>query len=228
MKMKKAEEIGAICEVNILDERVSEDELKIIISNYNKDESIHGILVQLPLPNHLPRQNITDIISPTKDVDGLTSTSQAKLLHNDDSSYLPATPRGIMTILDRYKIELAGKKVVVVGRSNLVGLPVSLLCLNRDATVTVCHSKTMNLPMETSGADILIIAAGKPNMIKSEFIKPGVVIVDVGITRTSDGLKGDVDLDDVMQKVKYITPVPGGVGPMTVVSLWQNVIDACL
>jgi len=228
MKRKKAEEIGAICNVDNLPVQATADELMILIDKYNKDQTVHGILVQMPLPDHLPKQKIINLINPAKDVDGLTAANQAKLLQNDPTGLVPATPRGIMIMLERYKIELNGKKVVVVGRSHLVGLPTALLCLHKNATVTICHSQTSNLMAETADADVLIIAVGRPKMITEEYVKPGATIIDVGISRTDDGLLGDVDLNSVIQKVKYVSPVPGGVGPMTVACLWQNVLDACL
>ncbi|HPH78551.1 MAG TPA: bifunctional 5,10-methylenetetrahydrofolate dehydrogenase/5,10-methenyltetrahydrofolate cyclohydrolase, partial [bacterium] len=154
MKRKKAEEIGAICNVDNLPVQATADELMILIDKYNKDQTVHGILVQMPLPDHLPKQKIINLINPAKDVDGLTAANQAKLLQNDPTGLVPATPRGIMIMLERYKIELNGKKVVVVGRSHLVGLPTALLCLHKNATVTICHSQTSNLMAETADADV--------------------------------------------------------------------------
>ncbi len=221
-----AEKIGA--EVNHIKflENVSEDEVCVEIQKLNKDNSVHGIVVQLPLPLDLDKNIIIQNIDPLKDVDGLTSVN-TKLLWSNERGHIPATARGILTLLDYYKIPIKGKKVVVVGRSELVGKPVAMALLNRDATVTVCHLETENIKLETQRADILVVAAGDPEFITKDFVKEGQVVVDVGISVLQDKkLVGDVKFDDVKGIVSAISPVPGGVGPMTVLSLFQNLLDA--
>ena len=197
------------------------------IKQLNKDKSINGIILQLPIPDNFNVSKIINTIDPSKDVDGLTNTQAGKLIQNE-KCLMPCTPKGIMEILKEYKIELEGKHVVIVGRSILVGKPLMLECINKNATVTMCHSKTKDLKSECLWADILVVAIGKPRFIKRDMVKDNAIIIDVGINRVGDKLYGDVDFDDVVEKISYITPVPGGVGPMTVACLMENVYNAFL
>ncbi len=220
------EKLGFEVEYINLDKNIKEEELISKIEILNFEETINGIIVQLPLPKDFDTYKIVDSISPEKDVDGLNSTNITKLVRNESLSFIPATTKGILSLLDFYNIDVAGKKVAVVGRSLLVGRPTVFSMLNRNATVTVCHSKTSNLKEEVKNADIVIIAVGKPNLVTEDFVKEGQIIIDVGITKVGDKLIGDVDFDLVSKKVEAITPVPGGVGPMTVVSLFENLLLA--
>lgn len=226
-KVEFAQSIGAIAEERVFPEDVSEETLLAAIGNINADDTVHGLIVQLPLPAHLSRKEIIDAIYPKKDVDGLTHENAAKLFKGETDGIVPATPRGVLTLLQSYDIDVAGKHVVVVGRSLLVGKSAAVLLLNKDATVTVCHSKTQNLAAITKTADILIVATGKQKCIGAEHVREGQVVVDVGIGADDDGkLAGDVDFDAVKDIVTAISPVPGGVGPMTVCSLYENLVDA--
>lgn len=216
------------CEIysvkKILDKNISEDELLNLISTFNKDESIHGILVQLPLPKHINTNRVLEAIDPKKDVDGFHAINVGKLVSGLDG-FVPCTPFGVMRLLKEYNIEVSGKNAVVIGRSNIVGKPMANLLLNENATVTITHSKTQNLEFYTKNADIIIVAIGKPNFLKSNMIKDGAVVIDVGINRLDDGrLVGDVCFEDVSSKCSFITPVPGGVGPMTIAMLLNNTI----
>lgn len=200
------------------------------INELNYDSSVDAILVQLPLPKHINESTIMNAISPAKDVDGFNSNNLGKLFANEDSQTVeknysvPCTPTGIISLLDEYNISVAGKHVVIVGRSKIVGRPLSALMLNRDATVTVAHSKTKNLKEITSSADILVSAVGKPNFISADDVKPNAIVIDVGINRVDDGkLVGDVS-QNVRDVASYLTPVPGGVGPMTIISLMQQTV----
>lgn len=208
-----------------LDENTSQDEMLKIIDKLNNDLNVNGILVQLPLPNHIDSKVIVNSISPLKDVDGLTDLNNGMLFHNKDSLY-SCTPYGVMELLSRYNISVSKKHVVIVGRSDLVGKPMAMMMLNGDATVTVCHSKTNNLSEITRMADILVVAVGIPNFITGDMVSDNTIVIDVGISRTVSGLCGDVDFDSVVEKCSYITPVPGGVGPMTVAMLAKNVFKA--
>ena len=190
------------------------------------DPDYDGVLVQAPLPNHIDSNQIFNLIPKDKDVDGFTDYNAGALLKNE-SSFTPCTVKGIGYMLDYYNIDVRGKDVCIVGRSNIVGRPLASYLLNKDATVTVCHTKTVDLGSKTRNADILIVAAGCPNLIKADDVKEGAVVIDVGINRTENGLCGDVDFENVKDKCSYITPVPGGVGPMTVAMLMENVIEAC-
>lgn len=194
------------------------------IKELNKDRTVSGIILQLPLPDGFDSNKIINYISPIKDVDGLTENSMGKLLIGEEG-FIPCTPKGILEILDYYKINLEGKHVVVVGRSILVGKPIALECLKRNATVTMCHSKTKDLAHYTKEADILIVAVGKKHLIDKTMVKKGVVIIDVGITRIEKKLYGDVN-PDAYELASYVTPVPGGVGPMTVAMLMKNTLIA--
>ena len=208
-----------------LDESVTEDEVLNIVSKLNCDDSIDGILLQLPIPKKLNSERIINAIDEKKDVDGLTNLNGGKLSHGLDT-LVPCTPMGIMDLLEAYDISVAGKCVVILGRSNLVGKPLASLMTNNDATVILCHSKTENIEKYTRQADILISAVGKAKLITSDMVKEGAVVVDVGINRTAEGLVGDVDFENVKDIVSYITPVPGGVGQMTVAELAKNTYKA--
>jgi methylenetetrahydrofolate dehydrogenase (NADP+)/methenyltetrahydrofolate cyclohydrolase len=187
---------------------------------------VHGILVQLPLPKHISTENIIAAINPDKDVDGFHPYNVGGLV-TGTPLFVPCTPRGIMELISRSGIDLTGKEAVVVGRSNIVGKPMAFLLLAQNATVTMCHSRTKDLPSVTRRADVLIAAIGKPRMIKADMVKEGAVIIDVGVNRLENGkLAGDVDFDEVAPRASYITPVPGGVGPMTIAMLMKNTLDA--
>ena len=225
-KKKMAEDLGYNFNHINLDENVNEDEILSIIDKLNNDNMVDGILMQLPIPRRFNVKKIQNAILPYKDVDGLTDVNMGRLVHNEDS-LVPCTPMGIIDLLDYYNIDIEGKNVVIIGRSDLVGKPLASLMINRNATVTLCHSKTINLDFYTKNADILVVAIGKPNFIKRDSVKDGAVIIDVGINRMANGmLCGDVDFDDVKDKVSYITPVPGGVGQMTVAELALNTYKA--
>ncbi len=227
-KEKMANMVGINFNHLLFEETIKEEEIINIINDLNNDENVDGILVQLPLPKHISARNIQNAIKYTKDVDGLTDINIGKLAHNNES-LTACTPTGIIKLLEYYNIEVTGKNVVVVGRSDLVGKPLSLLLTSRDATVTLCHSKTNNLEFYTKNADILVVAIGKPNFIKKENIKEGAVIIDVGINRLENGqICGDVDFMECKDKASYMTPVPGGVGQMTVAMLGTNIYKAHL
>lgn len=200
-------------------------ELLALIRALNGDPAIHGILVQLPLPGHLHERTILEAVAPEKDVDGFTFGSIGRLVENQPR-FVPCTPAGILEMLDREGVEVKGKHAVVVGRSEIVGKPVALLLLHRHATVTICHSRTADLGAETRRADILVAAAGRPRLITGTMIKPGAVVIDVGINRMEGKLVGDVDFDSAAEVASAITPVPGGVGPMTVAMLLANTLHA--
>ena len=195
------------------------------IDDFNYDENIDGILVQLPLPKHIDSEVIINAIDPHKDVDGFHPINVAKLWLGQDA-IRPCTPSGIIDLIDFSDVDLNGKHVVVIGRSNIVGLPVAKMCLDRNATVTICHSKTQNLSEITKQADVLIVAVGKPKFVTADMVKEGAVVIDVGINRVDGKLCGDVDFDSVFnEKTEYITPVPGGVGPMTITHLLKNTLN---
>lgn len=228
-KVAYAKKIGVATKLIALPETVNQTGLLNAVTELNNDRSIQGIIVQLPLPTHIVRDEIIDAIDPRKDVDGLTATNVKRLMSGDASAVIPATARGIRALLAASHISLAEKKVTIVGRSMLVGKPIALMCLNENATVTVCHSKTPDVAAETRAADIVIAAVGKPRLIGRDYVREGQTIIDVGIARQADGsLVGDVDFDAVSPVVAAITPVPGGVGPMTVSALFENLVDlAC-
>ena len=227
MKSKKAQELGIECNVHSFDENVSEEELIRLIEKLNIDSQVDGIMVQLPLPKHIQESNILEKISPSKDVDGLTSINLGKLFKNDPSAIAPATAKGILELLREYDIQIDGKDAVVIGRSDIVGLPTAALLQNENATVTICHSHTQNLKEVCKMADILVVAIGKPEYIDREYVKEGAVVIDVGTNKNEEGkLVGDVNFEGVKDIVSYITPVPGGVGPMTIVCLLSNLIEA--
>ena len=204
---------------------ITEEELKKTIADLNADKRINGILVQLPLPKHLNERRILECIATEKDVDGFSANQIGKLLLGEDC-LVSCTPQGIMKLLSEYGISVAGKHAVVVGRSNIVGKPISLLLLQANATVSVCHSKTADLAAITKQADILVVAIGKAKFITADMVKEGAVVIDVGINRVDGKLYGDVDFENVAPKCSYITPVPGGVGPMTVTCLMCNTVKA--
>lgn len=223
-----AESIGAKVIHEQYDEDVMQNALLKKIEQANKDSLIHGIILQLPLPKHLDKQVLIEAINYKKDVDGLTSKNLKLLFENDSAGLIPAASKGIITLLDAYDIPIAGKKVVIVGRSTLVGKPTMLALLNRNATVSICHDKTENLKEETKTADILILAIGDPEFITASYINPKKqqAIIDVGINKKDGKTVGDVDFASVEPLVSAISPVPGGVGPMTVLSLFQNLVEA--
>ncbi len=225
-KHKACAEVGMYSEVHELPENISEEELLSLIDRLNHSDKIHGILVQLPLPKHLNEEAVILAIDPTKDVDAFHPQNVGKIMIGN-YSFLPCTPAGVMELLRFYGIDPAGKHCVIIGRSNIVGKPQSMLMLKANATVTICHSKTQNLSSLVRMADIVIAAVGKPKFITEDMVKEGAVVMDVGINRMSDGkLCGDVDFEQVEKKASYITPVPGGVGPMTITMLLQNTLTA--
>lgn len=221
-KIKACETAGIYSRTIKLDENVTEKDLIEEIEKLNKDDKIDGILVQLPLPVHIDELKIINAISPEKDVDGFHSVNLGKMIIGDKTGFLPCTPYGIMQLLDEYGIDPAGKDTVIIGRSNIVGKPAAILFIEKSATVQVCNTKTKNTKEKIRNADIVIAAVGVPNFIKGEDIKEGAVVIDVGINRVNGKLCGDVDYEEVSEKAGYITPVPGGVGPMTIASLIKN------
>jgi methylenetetrahydrofolate dehydrogenase (NADP+)/methenyltetrahydrofolate cyclohydrolase len=226
-KEKTAKELGYNSSVIRLSENVDADALLEIINKLNQDAAVDAILLQLPLPKHLGAACCLQEIAPDKDVDGFHPINVWKLSTNTFGSTVPCTPKGIVELLSRYDISVAGKNVVIAGRSNIVGKPLAQLLLNLDATVTVAHSKTRDLPAITRGADILVSAVGRKNLITKDMVKKGAIVVDVGILRDENGkLCGDVDFENVKEVASYITPVPGGVGPMTIAMLLQNLLEA--
>jgi len=227
-KAKACAEVGFLSREYKLPAETSEAKLLSLINDLNKDHLIHGILVQLPLPKHISTERIIAAIDPVKDVDGFHPYNVGGLV-SGTPLFVPCTPRGIMELIARTGIALSGKEAVVVGRSNIVGKPIALLLLAQNATVTICHSKTKNLQDVTSRADVLIAAIGKPHMIKANMVKNGAVVIDVGVNRLENGkLAGDVDFNEVAPKASFITPVPGGVGPMTIAMLMKNTLDAAI
>lgn len=228
-KEKASLEIGMLNKTIILPKDISEEKLLNQIDILNNDDTVDGILVQLPLPKHINKDHVLDRINPSKDVDGFHYANVASLWQRR-KGMIPCTPRGIITLLESAQINLAGKHAVVMGRSSLVGLPVSKLLLDKDATVTIVHSKTENMKEITKQADILIVAVGKPKLVTGEYIKEGAVVIDVGVNRDpqTGKLCGDCDFESCEPKASYITKVPGGVGPMTICCLMQNTIEAYL
>lgn len=225
-KEKACNEYGIKSVAHRLSENTTRNELLALINVLNLDDSIHGILVQLPLPKHIDTNVVLAAIDPRKDVDGFHAVNVGKLVSGLDG-FVPCTPLGVMEILKEYGIEVAGLNAVVIGRSNIVGKPMANLLLNASATVTITHSKTKNLKEICKNADLIVAAIGKPFFLKADMVKDGAVVVDVGINRLDDGrLVGDVDFDEVAPKCSYITPVPGGVGPMTIAMLLNNTILA--
>ena len=225
-KAKACAEAGFLSREYKLPADVGEAELLALIRDLNNDPQIHGILVQLPLPKHIATDKIIAAIDPSKDVDGFHPANVGRLV-TGSPLFVPCTPRGIMELIARTGISLSGKDAVVIGRSNIVGKPMALLLLAQNATVTMCHSKTKDLPAVARRADVLIAAIGKPRMITADMVKEGAVVIDVGVNRLENGkLAGDVAFDEVAPKTSAITPVPGGVGPMTIAMLMKNTLDA--
>ncbi|MCX5847931.1 MAG: bifunctional methylenetetrahydrofolate dehydrogenase/methenyltetrahydrofolate cyclohydrolase FolD [Deltaproteobacteria bacterium] len=225
-KAKACAEVGFLSREYKLPADTSEEKLLSIIRKLNDDKLIHGILVQLPLPKHISTEKIIAAIDPRKDVDGFHPYNVGGLV-TGSPLFVPCTPQGIMELIVRTGIELKGKEAVVVGRSNIVGKPIALLLLAQHATVTICHSRTKDLPAVIRRADILIAAVGKEHMIKADMVKDGVIVIDVGVNRLKNGkLAGDVAFDEVAAKASFITPVPGGVGPMTIAMLMKNTLNA--
>lgn len=221
-KSKACEEAGIISETIKLPADVSQEELELTVNNLVNDDTVDGILVQLPLPKGLDEKKVLKLIPPEKDVDGFSDSNVGRLtLFSDDALY-SCTPHGIMKLLEFYNVPLCGKHAVVVGRSNIVGKPMALMLLRKDCTVTVCHSKTINLAEFTKTADILVCAVGKKHLITADMVKDGAIVVDAGMNRENGKLYGDVDYDEVSKKASLITPVPGGVGPMTITMLLYN------
>ncbi|MFH1588475.1 MAG: bifunctional 5,10-methylenetetrahydrofolate dehydrogenase/5,10-methenyltetrahydrofolate cyclohydrolase [Candidatus Diapherotrites archaeon] len=226
-KLEAAEFTGIKTKKIHFPESISKKKFLSAIDKLNKDKSVHGILIQLPLPKKLNSQihNLMEIVLPKKDVDGFHPFNQGKNLLNENS-LVACTPKGVMRLLNEYKIDLQGKKCVMVGSSNIVGKPLAMLLLNSNATVTICNIYTKNLKEFTSKADLIAVATGVPHLIKSNMVKKGVIIVDIGTTKIKGKLLGDVDFNNVKKKASFITPVPGGVGPMTVASLMENTVLA--
>ncbi|MDU5948047.1 bifunctional methylenetetrahydrofolate dehydrogenase/methenyltetrahydrofolate cyclohydrolase FolD [Paenibacillus sp. FSL R5-0527] len=225
-KEKACHDLGYYSEVHRLPASTSQEELLALVDKLNRQNNIHGILVQLPLPKHIDEKAVIDAISVEKDVDGFHPVNVGNLVIGDDS-LLPCTPAGVIELIKRTGLEIAGKHAVVIGRSNIVGKPVSLLLQRENATVTMCHSRTANMKELTKQADILVVAIGRANFVDASYVKPGAVVIDVGMNRLDNGkLAGDVDFDSVKEVSGPITPVPGGVGPMTITMLMQNTLIA--
>ncbi|KOS26054.1 5,10-methylene-tetrahydrofolate cyclohydrolase [Bacillus anthracis] len=225
-KEKGCEQVGIYSELIEFPETITEERLLAEIDRLNGDDRINGILVQLPLPKHIEEKAIIERISPEKDVDGFHPISVGRMMTGQDT-FLPCTPHGIVELVKETNLDISGKHVVVIGRSNIVGKPVGQLFLNENATVTYCHSKTQNMKELTKLADILIVAVGRPKMVTADYIKEGAVVIDVGVNRLETGkLCGDVDFDNVLDVASYITPVPKGVGPMTITMLLHNTVES--
>ena len=225
-KIKGCAELGFESFAHYLPENVTEEELLNVIRKLNEDEKVDGILVQLPLPKHIDEKKVVDTIAFSKDVDGFKPENMGLLFLGDKNSIKPCTPSGIVELFKRYELEVEGKDVVIIGRSNIVGKPMAGFFINEGATVTICNSKTKNLADKLKEADIIVAAMGVAKFVKADMVKDGDIIIDVGINRTEEGLFGDVDFENVAPKCKWITPVPGGVGPMTVAMLFKNTLSA--
>ncbi|MBE6450981.1 MAG: bifunctional methylenetetrahydrofolate dehydrogenase/methenyltetrahydrofolate cyclohydrolase FolD [Alphaproteobacteria bacterium] len=221
-KLKAAEEIGIETSLFLFDNDVTQAELENLVARLNEDKKINGIMLQLPLPDKIDEKAILNMISPEKDVDGFHPYNIGLLQNNSDNAVIAATPKGIIRLLENANVDFEGKNALVIGRSQIVGKPVAMLLLNKNCTVTVAHSKTKNLENLVAQADILVSACGCPKLIKGSWIKQDAIIVDVGINRIDGKLCGDVDFDSAKEKAKLITPVPGGVGPMTIAMLLEN------
>ena len=226
MKEKKALDLGISVNVHNFEKDINENDLVKLISQLNNDKSVDGIMVQLPMPEHINESEVLESILPSKDVDGLTSTNLGKLFKNDSSAIPPATAKGVIKLLDNYDVQIEGKRAVVIGRGDISGLPIAAMLQNKNATVTICHSHTQGLKDICKDADILVSSIGRAEYINSEYVKNGGVVIDVGTNRNSEGkLVGDVDFNSVKDIAGYITPVPGGVGPMTIACLFDNLIE---
>jgi methylenetetrahydrofolate dehydrogenase (NADP+) / methenyltetrahydrofolate cyclohydrolase len=223
-KQDAAKEVGILARDYRLAETTSEEELLKLVDQLNRDDAVDGILVQLPLPSHVDEQRVIEAVDPTKDVDGFHPINAGRLFLGQDG-LVAATPTGIIRLLEEYDVQLEGARAVVVGRSTIVGKPVALLLLARHATVTICHSRTADLAAVTREADVLIVAVGRANLISADMVKEGATVIDVGMNRTPEGLRGDVD-PSVVDRAGLLTPVPGGVGPMTIASLLRNTVMA--
>lgn len=225
-KKKGCEQVGMNSFEYALPEETTTEELLELIEKLNKDKNVHGILCQLPVPKHIDEEKVLNAISPDKDVDAFHPVNCGKVM-TGDYRFAPCTPAGMVEMLKYYNIPISGKHCVIIGRSNIVGKPMAMLMLKNNATVTVCHSRTENLTEITKQADILVAAVGRPKFVTADMVKDGAVVLDVGINRMEDGkLCGDVDFDAVCEKTSYITPVPGGVGPMTITMLLKNTLEA--
>ncbi|HFQ5800511.1 TPA: bifunctional methylenetetrahydrofolate dehydrogenase/methenyltetrahydrofolate cyclohydrolase FolD [Listeria monocytogenes] len=225
-KQKRTEEAGMKSVLIELPENVTEEKLLSVVEELNEDKTIHGILVQLPLPEHISEEKVIDTISYDKDVDGFHPVNVGNLFIGKDS-FVPCTPAGIIELIKSTGTQIEGKRAVVIGRSNIVGKPVAQLLLNENATVTIAHSRTKDLPQVAKEADILVVATGLAEFVKKDYIKPGAIVIDVGMDRDENNkLCGDVDFDDVVEEAGFITPVPGGVGPMTITMLLANTLKA--
>ncbi|HAC1287270.1 TPA_asm: bifunctional methylenetetrahydrofolate dehydrogenase/methenyltetrahydrofolate cyclohydrolase FolD [Listeria monocytogenes] len=225
-KQKRTEEAGMKSVLIELPENVTEEKLLSVVEELNEDKTIHGILVQLPLPEHISEEKVIDTISYDKDVDGFHPVNVGNLFIGKDS-FVPCTPAGIIELIKSTGTQIEGKRAVVIGRSNIVGKPVAQLLLNENATVTIAHSRTKDLPQVAKEADILVVATGLAKFVKKDYIKPGAIVIDVGMDRDKNNkLCGDVDFDDVVEEAGFITPVPGGVGPMTITMLLANTLKA--
>ncbi len=224
-KHETSKRIGMDSEVKRFPESISYKDFLMEVGKLNKDDSVHGMMIQIPLPEHLNHKQVFENVAIEKDVDGLHPFNHGKNLLGK-KGFKPATPIGIMELLRQTKVNLEGKHAVVVGRSNIVGKPIAIMLLNEGCTVTICHSKTKKLGGHTKQADILVSAVGKPGLIKANMVKKGAIVIDVGIAREGNAIKGDVDFENVRKKAGWITPVPGGVGPMTIASLMLNTIEA--
>lgn len=227
-KQKAAQKVGIECKVLNFSDMISQGELEKVIYELNSDKNVNGIIIQQPLPKHLDVLKLLKLLSPNKDVDGFSPLNLGLLMTGSSQAILAATPKGIMYLLQETGVKLAGKQAVVIGRSNIVGKPMAQMLLNADCTVTIAHSKTQNLADIVLGADIVVVACGVPRLVKAGWIKEGAIVIDVGINSVNGKLCGDVDFDAVKNKAVYITPVPGGVGPMTVTMLLQNTYDAAI
>ena len=221
-KIRTCERVGFHSETIRLDEHITEENLLLEIEKLNNDNNIDGILVQLPIPKHINELKVINAISAEKDVDGFHTTNIGKMMIGDETGFLPCTPAGVIQMFEEYNIDLEGKDVLVIGQSNIVGKPMTLLLINKRATVQGCNSKTKNLPEKLQKADVVVAAAGSPKLVKGSDVKEGVVVIDIGINRVNGKICGDVDFEEVSQKASYITPVPGGVGPMTIAMLIKN------
>jgi methylenetetrahydrofolate dehydrogenase (NADP+)/methenyltetrahydrofolate cyclohydrolase len=224
-KGKACEEAGITSHQYNLPDTVTQEELLSLVRDLNGREDVNGILVQLPLPSHVDSKTVLEAVDPLKDVDGFHPYNVGKLVAND-VNLLPCTPAGIMEILDHYRIPIEGADAVIIGRSDIVGKPMAVMLMHRHATITVCHSRTRNLAQVAAGADILVAALGKARLVTADMVKEGAVVIDVGMNRVEGNLTGDVDFEAVSEKASHITPVPGGVGPMTVAMLLKNTLTA--
>ena len=225
-KEKACADVGIASEAHRMPANTKESDIIKLIEQLNNDKTVHGILVQLPMPDHIVEENVINTVSSSKDVDGLGIQNMGLLVKGEGDPLTPCTPQGVIDLIHSTGVEIKGKNAVVVGRSNLVGKPAAILLLKENATVTQCHSRTVNLGAVTKQADILVTAIGKQKLITAEMVKPGAVVIDVGTIRTEGGLSGDVDFERVKEVAGFITPVPGGVGPMTIAMLLKNTLKA--